>query len=274
MPADVGRWPESDQELVGLQPALAREAVSRFAADPWAPPPRPVVGGCFVAFARGADGPGTSGERAWAAAVAWRPDHPSGRARRGDHHLRGAPQDGRPRRADDVLAQAVVAGRVPAAYAPGLLARREGPVLAAAVAALDLAPDVLLVDATGIDHPRQAGLAVHLGAVTGLPTVGVTHRPLVAEGPLPSLERGAVAPIHLGPRCAGFWVCTRRGARPVVAHAGWRTSPETAAEMVLVASTEAARTPVPLQEARRVAREARALGGGAAIGEGGVVTPS
>ena len=32
--------------------------------------------------------------------------------------------------------------------------------------------------------------------------------------------------------------------------------------VVLLASTEAARTPVPLQEARRVAREARALAGG------------
>jgi hypothetical protein len=47
----------------------------------------------------------------------------------------------------------------------------------------------------------------------------------------------------------------------VLAHAGWRTSPETAAAVVLAASTEAARTPVPLQEARRVAREARDLSG-------------
>jgi deoxyribonuclease V len=47
----------------------------------------------------------------------------------------------------------------------------------------------------------------------------------------------------------------------VVAHAGWRTDPDTAAEVVLLASTQGARTPVPLQEARRVAREARALAG-------------
>ena len=60
-------------------------------------------------------------------------------------------------------------------------------------------------------------------------------------------------------RCVAFWVCTRTGARPLVAHAGWRTRPETAAQIVLVSSTPAARTPVPLQEARRVAHEARAL---------------
>jgi deoxyribonuclease V len=136
-------------------------------------------------------------------------------------------------------------------------------VLAAAVAAitLDVTPDVLLVDATGVDHPRRAGLAVHLGAVTGIPTVGVTQQPLVASGPLPDPRRGARTPLVLDARCVGYWVCTRTGARPVVAHAGWRTTPETAAQIVVAASTEAARTPVPLQEARRVAREARDLAG-------------
>jgi len=158
-----------------------------------------------------------------------------------------------------VVGQAVVADRVPASYVPGLLARREGPILAAAIAVLEPVPDVLLVDATGVDHPRGAGLAVHLGAAAGIPTVGVTHRPLVASGPEPELRRGATAPVAVDGLAVGFWVCTRTDARPVVAHAGWRTTPETAAATVLVASTEAARTPVPLQEARRVAREARAL---------------
>jgi deoxyribonuclease V len=134
-------------------------------------------------------------------------------------------------------------------------------VLATAVAALEVRPDVLLVDATGIDHPRRAGLALHLGAITGIPTVGVTQRPLAASGSHPELRRGAMAPLRLDDLHVGFWVCTKTGARPVVAHAAWRTSPETAAATVLGASTDEARTPVPLQEARRVAREARALAG-------------
>jgi deoxyribonuclease V len=147
---------------------------------------------------------------------------------------------------------------VPAAYEPGLLALREGPVLGAAVNALDVRPDVLLVDATGLDHPRSAGLAIHLGAVARIPTVGVTHRPLAATGDPPQSRRGMVAPVHLDGRCVGYWVCTSDRVRAVVAHAGWRTTPETAAQTVLAASTSPARTPIPLREARRVAREARA----------------
>ena len=211
-----------------------------------------------MAYAPGEAGPGHPGDRAWAAAVAWTPGGTTDR-RPVDHHLRGARARGAPRRADDMVGQAVVADCVPASYVPGLLARREGPILAAAVALLEPVPDVLLVDATGVDHPRGAGLAVHLGAAAGIPTVGVTHRPLVASGPEPELRRGATAPIAVDGLAVGRWVCTRTDARPVVAHAGWRTTPETAAATVLVASTEAARTPVPLQEARRVAREARAL---------------
>ncbi len=51
--------------------------------------------------------------------------------------------------------------------------------------ALEVEPDVLLVNASGRDHPRRAGLALHLGALLDLPTVGVTHRLLVAEGAWP-----------------------------------------------------------------------------------------
>lgn len=262
LPADEA-WPVSDQALIALQHALAREAAAALATDPWWPGERPAVGGCFVAFARGEAGPGRPGDRAWAACVVWRPAAPAGEGRRRtDRHLQGRPARAAPRRADDALAQAVTAGRAPASYRPGLLARREGPLLTAAVASLDVLPDVLLVDATGLDHPRGAGLAVHLGAVAGVPTVGVTHRPLAGAGPMPLQVRGATAPVTLDGRCVARWVCTSTGARPVVAHAGWRTTPEVAAHTVLAASTEAARTPVPLQEARRVAREARALGGG------------
>ena len=257
-------WPQSGDDLVQLQMALARDADAVLATSPWTPSGNSLIGGCFVAFARGLSGRGHPGDEAWAAAVAWRPEASPIRHgqpfRRPDDMLRGTSAAG-PRRASDIADQAVVAGRVPAPYMPGLLALRQGPMLAAAVVGLSVVPDVLLVDATGLDHPRRAGLALHLGAVLGVPTVGVTHRPLLADGERPLPVRGAVSPLSLGGRIVGCWVCTRSGTRPVVAHAGWRTDADVAASVVLLASTGAARTPVPLEEARRVAREARACSG-------------
>jgi deoxyribonuclease V len=50
-------------------------------------------------------------------------------------------------------------------------------------------------------------------------------------------------------------VRTRKDTRPLAVHAGWRTTATEAAEIVL--STSRARTPEPLRQARRRAREAR-----------------
>src|SRR2546429_316442 len=89
--------------------------------------------------------------------------------------------------------------------------------LAGAASAVPRRPDVAMVDATGLDHPRRAGLAVHLGAVLDLPTVGVTHRALVGGGPFPELRRGATTVVRVDSLEVGQWVCTRTGARPVLA---------------------------------------------------------
>lgn len=123
--------------------------------------------------------------------------------------------------------------------------------------ALPVAPDVLIVDASGRDHPRGAGLALHLGAVLGLPTVGATHRPLVAQGAWPAGGRGATSAVELGGEAVGCWLRTRSDARPLVAHPGWRTDVETAAAVVLAACGRA-RTPEPLRVARTLARAVRA----------------
>jgi deoxyribonuclease V len=218
------RWPDSPEELVAGQERLARAT-----PPPWRPSGNDAVGGCFVCFVRGESGPGHAGDAAWAAAAA------GGET-------------------------AVVRGEAGAPYEPGLLALREGALLEAAVRGLPRRPDVLLVDASGRDHPRRAGLALHLGAVLQIATVGVTHRPLLAEGDWPGDERGATSPLLLDGELVGYWLRTRAGRRPLAIHAAWRTDPDVAAAVAL-AATGTARTPAPLREARRAARKARAAGG-------------
>jgi len=266
--APAEAWPTEVDGLIALQERLARRAVDARRAAPFRLPATPLIGGCFVAFARGEAGPGRPGDRAFAAAVVWEPGHEAlvrrgrggGPGRSEERALQGTTRSA-PRQAADVVEQAVVQQAVGAAYIPGLLARREGPILAAAAGALRQAPDVLLVDATGADHPRHAGLAIHLGWALGIPTVGVTRRPLRANGEEPEPVRGAWTALTLDGEVVAASVCTRTGARPVIAHAAWRTDVDTAVAVALAASTEGARAPVPLQEARRVAREARALAG-------------
>jgi deoxyribonuclease V len=193
---------------------------------------RPLVGACYVCFARGEGGRGRAGERGWAAAVL----------------MRGS---------RGLVESAVAVGAAGAPYEPGLLALREGPLLDTAVRTLSERPDVLLCNATGSDHPRAAGLALHLGAMLDLPSIGVTDRPLTAEGGEPGADRGATRPVLLGGVEVARLLRTRAGARPVVVHPGWRTDLDAATAMV-GASTRRARTPEPLRRARQLARYARA----------------
>ncbi|MGO9957385.1 MAG: endonuclease V [Solirubrobacteraceae bacterium] len=193
----------------------------------------PGIGACVVCFERGNSGPGSTGDQAWAAAAV----------------LRG----------QQVLAQATVGAQAGARYDAGLLALREGVCLEAAVRALGVRPAVLLVDATGRDHPRRAGLALQLGTLLDLPTVGVTHRALLARGAWPEDVRGASAPLWLDSECVGAWLRTRAGARPLAIHAGWRTDVAVAIEVVTMATFEH-RTPEPFRHARMLARSARADG--------------
>jgi deoxyribonuclease V len=161
---------------------------------------------------------------------------------RGDRHLAGT---------------SVVRGAAGAAYEPGLLALREGRLLETAVRALPGTPEVVIANATGRDHPRGAGLALHLGAALDLASVGVTDRPLLAVGTDPGPGRGATSPLLLDGTEIARLLRTRVGARPLVVHPGWRTDLDTAVSVVLVAIRRS-RTPEPLRRARREARRARA----------------
>lgn len=217
----MGRWPTSARALLEEQQRLAVDDPT-----PWRLHSGDAVGGCFVCFPRGLSGPGAAGDRAWAAAAL-----------------------------GEVIAVRI--GRAAAPYRIALLALREGPVLEAAVRALPRLPDVLLVNATGRDHPRRAGLALHLGAALGVASVGVTHRPLCAEGGWPDDRRGASAPLMLEGDVVGAWVRTLPGRRPLAVTPAWRTDLATALEVVF-AVTARARTPEPLRRARHAARSARA----------------
>jgi deoxyribonuclease V len=227
MPSLAVDWPDDQEALEREQAGLAAAA-----PEPWRPGDTPAVAGCFVCFPRGTGGTGARGEPGWAAAAIG---------------------------ADGPVA--VVRGTAGAPYGAGRLALREGALLEAAVRALDARPDVLLVDATGRDHPRRAGLATHLGAIVDLPTVGVTHRPLLAHGDWPAEERGAHAPLVLDGETVGAWLRVAARRRPLAVHAAWRTDVDTAIAVVLGA-TPRVRTPEPLRRARRAARRTRSGDGG------------
>jgi deoxyribonuclease V len=221
-------WPTTRSGLEALQYELAAAE-----PEPYRPHEDQHVAGVFVCFAR------TGGDRGWAGAAVYR------------QYV--------------AVTRACIIGTASGPYIPGLLALREGPLLERAVLALRRRPDVLLVNATGRDHSRGAGLALHLGAVLDVPSVGVTHRPLLAEGDPPGGRRGDSSPLTVDGSTVGAYLRVQSDALPLAVSAGWRTDVATAVEVVLDATGDV-RTPRPLREARERARIARAIAEGRAPG--------
>jgi len=104
----------------------------------------------------------------------------------------------------------------PLPYRPGFTAYRELPAMVEAVNMLDQEPDILLVKGAGIVHPRNIGVASHLGLALNLPTIGVTDKLSfgnVNEGKILFKDN------HLG-----FEIVTREHAKPVYVSPGYQVS--------------------------------------------------
>jgi Deoxyinosine 3''endonuclease (endonuclease V) len=155
-------------------------------------------------------------------------------------------------------------------YMPGLLSFREGAAALASLTALTRRPELVLVDGSGRTHPREAGLATHIGVALGMPTVGVA-KSLLCGRPVSSLAD----PLATGTRVrieadndiaapdgttVGYAVQTRqydaatRHINPVYTSPGHRVSATTAAESVEQTATEY-KLPDPIHRADRRAAE-------------------
>jgi deoxyribonuclease V len=185
-------WPTDRAQLLAVQEELGQARV-----EPWRPPMTPTIVASYCCGGR----------------ARHRRDATAGASDRDDAVVSRGGEDREPGWAAAVLSEpagngavTVVRGVLHGPYIPGCLALREVPLRASAVHGLARRADVLLVDAAGRDHPRRAGLAVHLGAIVEIPTVGVTDRPLVARGPLPADHPGAASPLRIDGEVVGYWL--------------------------------------------------------------------
>ena len=131
----------------------------------------------------------------------------------------------------------------PIQYIPGFLSYRESPAVVEAVAKLDQKPDVLIVDANGILHPRRIGMASHLGILLDMPTIGIAKKLMLGEEKDGKIifedeKRGAV-------------LKTKEYAKPIYVSPGHRVSLRTALDIVKKSMVEKHKMPEPLHEAHK-----------------------
>lgn len=138
-------------------------------------------------------------------------------------------------------------------YVPGYLSFREIPAALAALALVDPAPDLLMVDGHGIAHPRRMGIAAHLGVLTDLPTIGVAKSRLCGRHEEPPAERGGRVPLTDKGQTIGIVLRSRTRSRPLYVSVGHRIALEPAVELVLATLT-GYRLPEPTRVADKLSR--------------------
>jgi deoxyribonuclease V len=161
--------------------------------------------------------------------------------------------------ADDafrVVNSAVVRMEVDFPYLPGLLGFREVPVLAAAFAKLKTKPEVTLVDAHGIAHPRRFGSAAHLGVVLGVPTVGCAKSLLCGTFKEPGDSPGSWSPLMDDGERIGAALRTRVGVAPVFVSPGHLSDLPSSLDIVLRCARRY-RIPQPIRLAHELVNRAR-----------------
>lgn len=139
-------------------------------------------------------------------------------------------------------------------YIPGYLSFREADPMKAAVSALELDHDVLLVNGHGIAHPRGLGIAAHIGVELGIPTVGVAKGLLCGE--VSSEGDKEILPVLYEGRTVGYRLLGSKNRRPVYVSPGNLVSLKSSLEIVKACMRRHA-LPEPLYLAHRSAAEAK-----------------
>ncbi len=140
-------------------------------------------------------------------------------------------------------------------YVPGLLTFREGPVLLQAWAQVQTDPDVLMFDGMGRIHPRQMGIAAHMGLWLQRPTMGCGKTHLLGDYDAPALERGSYSVLTINGQARGVVLRTRTNVKPVYISAGHRMDTAGALALTLACTTKY-RLPLPIRYAHDAAGKA------------------
>eukprot|EP01065_Artemidia_motanka_P039628 TRINITY_DN4866_c0_g1_i1.p3 TRINITY_DN4866_c0_g1~~TRINITY_DN4866_c0_g1_i1.p3 ORF type:complete len:322 (+),score=95.54 TRINITY_DN4866_c0_g1_i1:54-968(+) len=151
-------------------------------------------------------------------------------------------------------------------YISGFLAFREVPHLVRLVERVrrekpEAVPECILVDGSGVLHPRGFGCACHLGVLTNIPAIGVAKNFLNVDGldtkTVLQMCRESAALSHAGGsiglkgKSGRLWGhalrTTAKSSNPVFVSAGHMVTNATAAAVVAGCST--ARVPEPIRQA-------------------------
>lgn len=118
-------------------------------------------------------------------------------------------------------------------YIPGLLSFREAPVIMKVLQNLNQnKPDMLFIDGHGVAHPRNLGIAAHIGVLSDYPTIGVAKKKLCGTYIEPDLIKGSTSILHHKNERIGTVLRSRNNVKPLFISPGHKVDHDTAVNLV------------------------------------------
>jgi len=115
-------------------------------------------------------------------------------------------------------------------YISTFLTFREGRSIVSAYRKLARKPELLMIARCGINHPRFAGLATHIGVALDTPTIGVAKNILCGTSRQP-VDAGEVHPLIYNNEHIGWVLKSKENCNPIIIAPGHRVSMESSIEI-------------------------------------------
>jgi deoxyribonuclease V len=154
------------------------------------------------------------------------------------------------------IEEVTASGKVSFPYIPGLLSFREAPILLRAFSKVKKTPDIIILDAQGIAHPRGIGLASHIGLLLNKPSIGCAKTRLIGEYDNVGKEAGYYSQLTVKGKVVGIVLRTRKNVKPVFVSPGHKIDLATSIDLVLK-SCRGYKLPEPTRQAHNLVNKVR-----------------
>ncbi len=154
------------------------------------------------------------------------------------------------------IEEATASGKVSFPYIPGLLSFRESPILLRAFSKIKREPDIVMLDAQGIAHPRGIGLASHMGLLLDKPSIGCAKTRLIGAYNEMGKEAGLSSPLLIKDKIVGTVLRTKKNVRPVFVSPGHKIDLAASVDLVLK-SCRGYRIPEPTRQSHNLVNRIR-----------------
>jgi len=138
-------------------------------------------------------------------------------------------------------------------YVPGLLSFREAPVILKCIEKIKIKPDIFIFDGQGLAHPRNMGIATHMGIILEAPTIGSAKSHLYGTYNVPGPGKGSYSLLKdKTGKAIGAVLRTRDNTNPVFISPGHLMDIGSSIEIILACSPKY-KIPEPTRAAHKAA---------------------